>query len=272
MLKRSEMEFQAGTILKKEMLQELYDYPRIAVESLFSGFSDGILYGMEWKETGENKHVICSGALKFKGNIYFLNEDMDVEQELGGELEVDGSYRLCFAPQEAKKPIKAKTDYYLKLVALQDGDYKQVEENAFWYAYIRFSGEKKIEIIAGDNATKKYGIPGLNATSDGYDFQLPNWLLRQQILPVLKSKNNKHPLDYLLLEKVYGGHPISVSFINMYLNELGKENIAFKCKPLEVLDQLRHAINALTLTVSVESSVKPDCVEEEPTWSGGGLL
>ena len=101
-LRRSEIEFKTGSILRKEMLQEIYEYPRVALEGLFSDYSDGILYGLEWKENEENHHLICPGALKLGGNIYLLGNELDVEKELGLTLKVDNSlkvdnfYRLCF--------------------------------------------------------------------------------------------------------------------------------------------------------------------------------
>lgn len=253
------------------MLQDLYEYPRIAVESLFSDYSDGILYGMAWKEAGENQHLISPGALKLHGDIYFLKEKMDVEKELENELSVNGSYRLCFVIQEAEKQIESKTDYYLKLMALQDEDYKKVENCSYWYAYIKFSGERKIEIITGNKAIK-YGVPGLSAADDGYKFQLPNWLLRQQLLPIIEPKANKHPLDYLLLREVYAGKPVSISSINVYLNELGKGKIDNNCTPGLVLEQLIQAVNELKLLVSIEPSVNPIAEKKEPPRTHGGSL
>ena len=270
-MERSEIEFKSGSILRKEMLQSLYEYPRIAVESMFFDYSDGILYGMTWKEVSENQHLISPGALKFCGNIYFLKREIDVEKELGNELSINGSYRLCFVLQEAEKQIESKTDYYLKLMALQDEDYKKVEDSSYWYAYINFSGEKKIDIITGNKAIK-YGIAGLSAADDGYKFQLPNWLLRQQLLPVLEPKTNKHPLDYSLLREVYAGRPISISFVNVYLNELGKGKIDDDCTPDLVFNQLMQAVNELTLIVPIEPSVNHELKKKEPSHLGGGLL
>lgn len=270
MLRRSEIEFKSGSILRKEMLQDIYEYPRIAVESLFSDFSDGILYGMTWKENDGKHPVICPGAIKLHGNIYFLKQELDVEKELENALNINGSYRLCFVIQEAEKQIEAKTDYYLKLAALQDQEYERVENSSFWYAYITYSGEKKIEIITGANAIK-YGISGLNATDDGYGFQLPNWVIKQQIFPELEKKNNKHPLDYYLLKEIYAGKPVSLSFINVYLNELGREKIAYSCSPCSVVEQLKQAVKDLTFTISVEVTQNQDTVKNEESWRGGSI-
>lgn len=270
-MRRSEIEFQAGSILRKEMLQDMYEYPRIALESLYSDYSDGILYGMSLKENNENHHVICPGALKLHGNIYFLKKELDVEKELEEELSVNGSYRLCFVIQEPQKQIEAKTDYCLKLMALQDKEYKNVENSSFWYAYIKYSGDKKIKLITGDAAIK-YGVFGLMSANDGYRFQLPNWLIKQQILNDLEEKDSKHPLDYLLLREIYEGKPVSVSFINVYMNELGREKIDCDSNPNVVIEKFKEAVKELTFSVSVEAAAtKVDTVQKEEQWRGGTI-
>lgn len=267
-MRRSEIEFQAGSILRKEMLQDLYEYPRIVIESLYSDYSEGILYGLSWKESQENHHIICPGALKFHGNIYFLKEELDVEKELEDTLSVNCSYRLCFVCQKAEKQIEAKTDYYLKLVALQDKEYKEIEANAFWYSYIKYSGSKRIEIITGDAAIK-FGVPGVISADDGFRFKLPNWLMKQQILADLENKCNKHPLDYLLLRDIYAGKAISISFINVYMNELCKEKIDIACSPNMVMEKLSQAIKELSFKVSVNLSEEEDTRRKEEPWRGG---
>lgn len=269
-MRRSEIEFQAGSILRKEMLQDLYEYPRNAVESLFSDYSDGILYGLSWKEKEDNHHIICPGALKFHGNIYFLKEELDVEKEIIDTLSVNGSYRLCFVFQKAEKLIEAKTDYYLKLVALQDKEYKEIGDNAFWYSYIKYSGGKRIEIINGDAAIK-YGVPGVISANDGFGFKLPNWLVKQQILADLEDKSNKHPLDYMLLSDIYAGKAISVSFINVYMNELCKDKINVDCNPEMVMKKLCQAIKELSFKVSVNVSTELEKEKPKELWRGGSI-
>jgi len=270
-VRRSEIEFRAGSILRKEMLQDIYDYPRIAIESLYSDYSEGILYGLSWKKNEDNHHIICPGALKFKGNIYFLKDEIDVETEIQDELSVNGAYRLCFVYQEADKKIESKADYCLKLMALQDKEYKEVKNNAFWFAYINYSGDKTIDIIKGANAIK-YGVAGLIAADDGYDFQLPNWLVNQQLLKKIEEKKNKHPLDYQMLREMYAGKPISCSFINVYLNEINEEKITGSCTPEEAINTLEKAVDKLVFRVSANKEDGATIPEKKPTTFRGGSL
>lgn len=260
-MRRSEIEFRAGSILRKEMLQDMYDYPRIAIESLYSDYSEGILYGLSWKINEDNHHIICPGALKFHGNIYFLKDEIDVESEIQDDLSVNGAYRLCFVYQDADKKIESKAEYCLKLMALQDKAYNEVKNIAYWYAYINYSGGKTIEIVKGTNSVK-YGIAGLVAADDGFDFQLPNWLINQQLLKKIEEKKNKHPLDYQILREIYAGKPISCSFINVYLNELGEKKISNDCTPQDAINNLEKAIDRLVFKVSVNK-------EDDVTTPGG---
>ncbi len=267
---RSEIEFKKGSILRKEMLQEMYNYPRVALESFYYNYSDGILYGLLWEDIGDDKHIITPGALKYKGEIFYLKESIEIEKEIMDDLDVNGYYRLCFTLKEAEKTIESKTDYYMDLHALQSNKYKEVKENSFWYAYINYSGNGKIELIEGDDAIK-YGVPGLIAANDGFSFQLPNWLVKNRLLLELEEKNSKHPLDYQLLNKIYSGESINIGFINVYLNETGDNKLSRECDPQEALNVLDDAIKKLFFKVEVINEEKPKEVVKKKEFRGGSL-
>lgn len=250
------------------MLQDLYEYPRIAVESMFSDYSEGILYGLGWKAVDSQQHVISPGALKFKNEIYFLQDEICIEEELEDKLSVNGSYRLCFMLQEVSQQIESKKDFYLKLEVLQDEEYQKNKDNLFWYAYMKFSGERKIELLT----TTKFGVPGLIAASDGFAYQLPNWLIKATVLPELEKKIEKHPLDYVLLRDIYEGKPVSISIINMYLNELKKGSLNHDCNPTNALNVLLQAVSELKMQVTVNSMERSGVeTPNKPRFSGGLL-
>lgn len=267
-MKRSEIEFRTGSILRKEMLQDLYEYPRNAFESMFSDYSEGILYGLDWKEINQQQHIISPGALKFKNKLYFLKDELYVEKELENQLRVNGAYRLCFMLQDVIQQIDSKKDYYLKLEVLQDEEYQKKKDNVFWYAYIKFSGERKIELIK----LTKFGVPGLIAASDGFEYQLPNWLIRENILPELEQKMDKHPLDYVLLRDIYEGKSVSISFINIYLNELKKESLGYDCNPVNALNNLLYAVRELKMKVTINSVESRERETDNKPKHQGGLL
>lgn len=69
--------FGKGRILKKEMLENLRDYPRNFLDIYYKDFSDGIISGTDIK-TEDGKLVIGRGIVKFAGRIYMLEEDVSL--------------------------------------------------------------------------------------------------------------------------------------------------------------------------------------------------
>ncbi|MGC5327310.1 DNA and RNA helicase [Brevibacillus sp. SYSU BS000544] len=63
--------FLKGRILKKEMLENLRDYPRDFTEILFQDFSDGIITGADVL-VGDDSLTITKGIVKHQGRIYIL--------------------------------------------------------------------------------------------------------------------------------------------------------------------------------------------------------
>lgn len=72
-------------LLKKEMLENLRDYPRNMFQILYQDHSDGILAGCELTVT-EDHIVILPGIVYFKGIPYVLEKEWKVEYEAAGRL------------------------------------------------------------------------------------------------------------------------------------------------------------------------------------------
>ncbi|BDU50621.1 hypothetical protein [Haliovirga abyssi] len=73
-------EFKKGRILKKEMLEELRDYPREMFEIYFSDYSDGIIVGFEIKVKDEEL-IISPGILKINKGILYLKKEEKISYE-----------------------------------------------------------------------------------------------------------------------------------------------------------------------------------------------
>ena len=268
-MRRTELELKKGSILRKELLEDIYSFPRIATETYYSSYSDGILYGLKWISSDKNskQHVITPGALKYHGNIYFLVEQIEVEDVLRDEIKLDEKYRLCFEEQEAYKNIESQTIYELKLRAVQSDEYEKIKHKAFYYSRVRCTEDDCLEqFYDGD-------IYGLFASEDGYEYKFPNWLLKDTIQILLEEKSNKHPLDYLLLKDIYEKKGLSVSMVAMYLNEcrisISEDDYH---SPDKLIEKLVKAIESLKpeIVVQVEnnSSIEYLPLESED----GGLL
>lgn len=66
--------FLEGRILKREMLENLRDYPRNFLDLYFRHYSDGIIAGTNIV-VEENNLVITKGIIKAQGRLYFLCQD-----------------------------------------------------------------------------------------------------------------------------------------------------------------------------------------------------
>ena len=77
--------FEKKRLLKKEMLENLRDYPRTFFDIQYQNYSDGILAGCDIKGT-ETGLVSLPGLLRYKGVFYFLNEPYPVPCKAEGKL------------------------------------------------------------------------------------------------------------------------------------------------------------------------------------------
>lgn len=77
--------FEAKKLLKKEMLDNLRDFPRELFDLQYRGYSDGVLTGCDIKGTGTGL-TILPGILCYKGVPYFLDEPCPVSCRAEGEL------------------------------------------------------------------------------------------------------------------------------------------------------------------------------------------
>ncbi len=69
--------FGKGRILKKEMLENMRDYPRNFDEIYFKGYSNGIISGADIRVC-ESTIIIKTGIIKHEGIIYMLENEFEV--------------------------------------------------------------------------------------------------------------------------------------------------------------------------------------------------
>lgn len=74
------VEFRTGKLLHKEMLQEI-EHRTVQQELFYSGYADGILWGMELSEEDE-QIWLGVGAVKKDGAIYYLEEPVNLQQRI----------------------------------------------------------------------------------------------------------------------------------------------------------------------------------------------
>jgi hypothetical protein len=75
--------FAKGRILKKDMLENLRDYPRQLAELYFKNYSDGIITGVEVR-VEDARLLISSGLVKHGGRVYLLEEEHQLSYRATG--------------------------------------------------------------------------------------------------------------------------------------------------------------------------------------------
>lgn len=89
--------FETKKVLKKEMLENLRDYPRNLFDIQYQEYSDGILYGCRL-EAADTELTVLPGAILHKGIPYFLKKPYAVPCEAQGKLTY---LKVCFTDREA---------------------------------------------------------------------------------------------------------------------------------------------------------------------------
>ncbi len=144
MFKNISPNFGMGRILKKEMLENLRDYPRDFTDIFLGNFSDGVIAGSELI-VGKDKITVKKGIVKFNGRIYMMTDE----------------YSMPYYPTNREAIIKIKfTD-------------QEIEQD---YKFNKSSIHIEIEVEAGENEIElgrfklKDGAFLRSTYTDFYDF------------------------------------------------------------------------------------------------------
>lgn len=265
-MKRTELSFEKGAILRKEMLQDLYQYPKAVMNTYFDSYGDGILYGLSWKENGQGTHAIMPGALKFQGQIYVQEEPLCVEEYFGNQqgctIDLDQKYRIFFLNGRPAKEEPSRKIFTLEPVLIQSGELEEAERNGFYYAYVRMDGGHGMRLIADSDC-----LYGLHAGNGMYGFRLPPQDLKERILPVLEKKKHRHILDYELLKGIYTEESVQTEIVVLYIQEYfdmaGSSRSVQADRPKQLLEQLAEAAENLEYQLPALKSSKKQQRQEK---------
>lgn len=75
--------FHKGRILKREMLENLRDYPRDFLDLYFQDYSNGIIAGVHII-VADTRLIITKGIIKHKGRLYLLHSSYELPYEATG--------------------------------------------------------------------------------------------------------------------------------------------------------------------------------------------
>ena len=110
-----ELQFPNLAVLTSAMLEELYAYPRDLLRLQYQGFSDGILFGLNYEER-QNEIWLTAGTLLWQGAFYFLHQDLNLSQlKQEANLLNDGIYQFQLRKVAATKEEVCITQHKLQL-------------------------------------------------------------------------------------------------------------------------------------------------------------
>ncbi|MBQ7008823.1 MAG: hypothetical protein IJN05_06360 [Ruminococcus sp.] len=265
-MQRDVVRFEKGSILRKEMLESMYSFPRFLCDGYYSKYGNGVLYGLEWEKI-DDKHFISPGALKYNGEIYFQTEKLVVEDSIDMvSLESGQEYYVYF--KEAS-PEKTESREIFELVLSFE---KKPVEDGICIRYVKY--------VLGSIRDSDQKIFGLYATPDSSAWGLPPCVIKDKIYNNLLEKKIKHPLDYEILKCVYDNRPLSTTFIELYISEYnsleGKTEkndfvISENCIK-ELVDEFVKAVQKLVLPVSVIQNTEAVEKKSAVVNRSGGML
>lgn len=246
-LQRDIVRFEKGAILRKEMLESMYNYPRFLAEGYYALYGDGVLYGLEWLEA-DGKHCISPGAVKYKGNIFFQTDMIVLEDAVSSdELKAGQEYYVYFRETPVKQSYSQ--DVYELVLSLET----EPINDGFCYKYIKYEF-KRFKALDNKKVYGLFAAPG----NDG--FSIPAYIIKTEIMPLLTEKKAKHPLDYEIMKNVYSNQPLPVGLVQLYISEYDagvteqskKEEIKITCENVrELIDKLIVAVKELTLSAKL---------------------
>lgn len=234
-MQRDVVRFEKGAILRKEMLESMYNYPHFLVEGYYSLYSDGILYGLEWYEDN-GKHYISPGAIKYKGSVYFQSETIALEDMVNID-DLQGSQEYYVFYKETPVKHSYSQDVYDLVLSLET----EPITNGFCYKYIKY----ELKRFKSLDHKKIYG---LFASPQKNSFSVPYHIIKSEIMPILVEKESKHPLDYEIMRMAYCNQPLPAELIQLYLSEYNRaiKNADERIKTDISCDNARQLVNYLS--------------------------
>lgn len=88
--------FERKKVLKKEMLENLRDYPRILSDIQYQDYCDGVLCGCRL-EAVDARLTVHPGSVLFRGILYCMDRPREIVCEARGEITY---LKICFADKE----------------------------------------------------------------------------------------------------------------------------------------------------------------------------
>lgn len=228
MLVKKEVSFLHGNILTKEMLNEMYAYPRNFIELKYSDYSDGIIAGLDFIENSGITYL-TKGIVKFKGEYYFLLDDINLTSYfLEMHKQQNWSTKLYYLYLKSSTPIKVDSIIVQNLDLYVSEECKQDD----LFLLCRFYGGKDNMELPQLNGNEEKE-PFKKLTDDNLYVNMIDTLyampgkatyhpfLFKAVAEYLEQKPNKSILDNVILMQIQNMKVLSIAAMKTYINAVG---------------------------------------------------
>ena len=225
MLTNTEVSFTHGTVLTREMLEAVYEYPREFMQLQYGGHSDGILYGMDFFQRNDELWL-GRGIFKAEDRFYFLMDDMNLTGLVKKKGLPEGRQQYYFQLEHTTSSGQAcikKAVFSIAIVDFPPEKYSLGkfcwERNEIRLPQIKSEKESK-EIFSGF-----FSRACLSLFDVKYAFREEatyHPFLFRAVCEYLQQKKQKSMLDYALLVQLLNQPILSMATVCMYCEAAGK--------------------------------------------------
>ena len=224
MLTNKILNFPHKAILTREVLQEIYKYPREFFRLIYSDYADGIICGLNYFIDEEKNLNLSPGMILSGGEIYFLEESVNVSELAEKNNLTDGRDYYIFPQKESQKKSPCLTENKLVLTFGEEdknfslGKFRFKSKNDFNLPTLS-NNENPFENIFRPSTFDLFDVPYADKGEATFHPQL-----FEPVKNFLASKENKTPLDYSILTHLQNHEIISLQTIEYYIAEQNSED------------------------------------------------
>lgn len=217
MINKSIIDFENGSLLTKEMLECMYDYPINVLNCLYSNYSNGIISGFDVIEK-EKSIYITKGLLKLDNSIYIMKEDFNINTLLNN-LEESTTYNIVFVEENNITNKNGVKNLNLKIVINEGIDDNKIK---FRFGKFKWNGKSSLELPTTIDSLFKNTILNLNEIEYAQNnTSTYHPLIFRCIFNYLKDKKDKNMLDYIIINEISKNNVLNIEIIKSYIEEKG---------------------------------------------------
>lgn len=262
MINKNIIEFKSGTLLTKEMLQSMYDYPIDILNCLYSSYSNGILSGFDVIKRDE-EYYITSGLIKIDNCIYIMKEDFKLNT-LFCNLEESTVYNIVFV--QVFNGINENGVKKFSLEILLENMVNDKENIKFRFGSFKCGRDSKLELPRTVDSLFENNV--LNLIKGDYaqnNESTYHPLIFRCILGYLKDKKNKNMLDYLMINEISKNNVLTLQIMKIYIEEQGfsSENLDREELLQKFIESIKHNENKKETVKNENKDLETDEEEED---------